>query len=351
MKLASRSSESGLRNWRLRILVGLVTIFSIVGLWIVNRLHDPGRASKPFLVGYQQAPPYQYVAADGSAAGPAIEIFNEAARRKHIPIKWVPGPEGPEVNLVNGKVDIWPLIGDLPERRKFLYISDPWVTISFWMVTLESSGIAGPKDAAGHAVWHVDVPIFTRLGHANFPGAQLLPQPDNQTVLAGVCTGKADVGMISGSKADAAELRAVPACQNARLKFYPLPNGNIFFGIGATLKRPTAIRAADAIRAEIGKMAYDGSLSSIYYRSFLDPSNEAMIVYYLTEARQRNFYMSVGLCLLAVVLALLAWQTVRVRAARRAADAANVDLEEQVAERTIELTRANRQLRQEMVER
>src|SRR5262249_42895888 len=102
---------------------------------------------------------------------------------------------------------------------------------------------------------------------------------------------------------------------------------------------------------EIGKMSRDGTLPAIYFRSFLDPSNEATVVYYLTEAERRNFYMTVGLVVLVIVLALLGWQTLRVRAARHAALAANVALEEQVAARTAELTEANRQLRQEMVER
>jgi signal transduction histidine kinase len=319
--------------------------------WLFARLHDPARASRPFRIGYHNALPYQYVAPDGSPAGPAVEVVSEAARRRHIPLEWVPGPEGPEVNLRNGRVDLWPLIGDLPERRKFLYISEPWVTLSFWMVSLESSGISSPKDTAGRSIWHVDQAVFVRLAKNSFPDAKLVPQPSNQKVLEAVCTGKADAGLISGSKADAADLGGMQACKDAKLKFSFLPNGNLGFGIGASFRRGDAEAAADAIRAEIGKMASDGTLSAIYYRSFFDPSNEAMIVYYLTEARRRELYMSIALALLAVVLALLAWQTVRVRAARHAALAANVDLEEQVAARTAELTEANRQLRQEMAER
>ena len=315
------------------------------------RLRDRARASRPFRIGFQQAPPYQYVPANGPPKGPAIEIITEAARRRHIPLEWVAAPEGPEPNLTSGKVDLWPLIGDLPERRKFLYISAPWVTISFWMVSLESSGISTPKDTVGRTLWRVDQSVFLRLARANFPGALLIPQPSNQKVLEGVCTGKADAGLISGSKADAASLRELQACRDAPLKFYFLRDGNVGFGIGASFKRRDAARAANAIRAEIGKMAYDGTLSAIYYRAFQDPSNEAMTVYYLTEAQQRNFYMSVVICMLAIVLALLGWQTLRVRAARRLADAANVALEEQVAARTTELTQTNRQLRQEMAER
>src|SRR5207248_2274551 len=53
--------------------------------------------------------------------------------------------------------------------------------------------------------------------------------------------------------------------------------------------------------------------------SDLDSSNEATVVYYLTEAQERNFYMAVAIALLALVSVLLGWQTLRVRAARRVA--------------------------------
>jgi signal transduction histidine kinase/CheY-like chemotaxis protein len=329
----------------------IIIIAGGLSWWFETRFEDPSRASQPFRIGYQNAPPYQSVANDGSPAGAAIDIVSEAARRRHIPLQWVPAPEGPEVNLRSGKVDLWPLIGDLPERRKFLYISEPWLTLSFWMVTLESSGISAPKDTVGRNVWYVNVSIFGRLGQTNFPGAHLVAQPTNQMVLEGVCAGKTDAGIIAGSRADSADFRNLKACGGTRLRFYPLQNGNIGFGIGASHKRFGADRAADAIRAEIGKMDRDGTLAAIYFRLFLDPSNEATTVYYLTEAQERNFYMAVALGLLALVLTLLAWQTLRVRAARHAALAANVALEEQVAARTGELTEANKQLRQEMTER
>lgn len=349
---ASSPSSRTSRKWRLLwSAVVIVVVACAVAWWIHVKRLDPSRASKPFRVGYQQSPPYQYIAPDGSPAGPAIEIFTEAARRSHVPIEWVASPDGPETNLISGRVDLWPLVGDLPERRKFLYISDPWLNVNFWMISLESSKISNPKDTIGRTVWRPTVPIFGRLAQTHFSGAHMVIQPSNYSVLEGVCAGKADAGLISGSKFDLNGLGAIQACKNVKLKFYLLPRGNVFLGIGATFKRPGADRAADAIREEIRQMASDGTLSGIYYRAFMDPDNESLAVFYLAEARQQNFYMGIALCLLAIVFALLAWQTLRVRAARRVADVANIALEEQVAVRTAELTDANTQLRQEMAER
>lgn len=319
------------RDWRMRALAALAIVVGISGVWIMLRLQDPSRASRPFRIGFQQSPPYQYVT-NGAPTGPAIEIVSEAARRRHIPIEWALSPDGPEPNLRSGKVDLWPLLGDLPERRKFLHISDPWIRISFWLVSLDSSQISSPEDTVGHSVWFTGVSVATRVAKTNFPGAVLGPQPSNVVAMEGVCSGKADAGMIAGSKADAAVLQNLPACRNARLKFYPLPNGNMNYGIGASFKRPEASRAADAIREEIGKMSRDGAVPAIYFRWFNDPSNDSTVIYYLTEAQHRNVYLIVALCVLTVLLGLFGWQSFRLRLARRAADRLNMELHAASAE-------------------
>ena len=126
-----------------RVLLGLFVALIACGgwWWISNRGGAPARASRPFRVGYVDTPPYNTVAPDGSPQGPYIDIFNEASRRLKISVEWVHVPEGPEAGLQTGKVDLWTSLGDLPERRKILYISKPWDIASNWMVTLESSHI------------------------------------------------------------------------------------------------------------------------------------------------------------------------------------------------------------------
>ncbi len=293
--------------------------------WVADRSRDTSKATTSFRIGYQHSPPYQLVGGDGSPTGPAVEVLTEACRRRSIPIVWVYAPEGPEPSLVSGMVDLWPLVGDLPERRKIFYITEPWITNSFWMVSLESSGIRIPKDTAGKTVIHYGVNIATRLARQTFPRARLVTGSNlPSSVLEAVCSGAADAGLISGSKADAPDFRNVAACRDARLRFYLLPQGNVLFGIGASFRRPGADRAAAAIRDEIGSLAGDGTLSSLYFRWFMDPSNESMIVYYLADARRKNLYLTGAVGVLGVVLGLLVWQTRRVRTSQRAAEAANV---------------------------
>src|SRR5690349_7447698 len=98
---------------RLRVAFVVVSVLGVAWLSVPRPADDPARATRPFRVGYQNSPPHQIVGADGKPAGPAIEIFVQAARRLHIPIEWVHVPAGPEQALRSGQVDLWPLIGDL----------------------------------------------------------------------------------------------------------------------------------------------------------------------------------------------------------------------------------------------
>jgi len=236
------------------------------------------------------------------------------------------------------------MLGIFPYRKKTVHISEPWTMTSYWMVSLESSGISTPKDTVGRTVQHGTNNIEKFVAQENFPGARLTTGPplsanasQHTTVLEDVCLGKVDAGMLSGSRADAQGFHQIPGCRDARLNFFMLSNGTMPFGIGASLITPGATRAADAIRSEIGAMAADGFVSRVYFRWFLDPNNETIVVYYLTQAQARARYLVIGICVLALVLVLLGWQTVRVQAITRAAQAANVAKSEFLANMSHEI--------------
>ena len=308
--------------------IGLIGLLALIGggsWWVYNWRHDPARVSakKPFRVGFQESSPYQYVTKNKEPDGPAIAAFTEACRRLHISIEWVycPAPNGPDNDLRSGKVDLWPLLTDIPERHSYLYVSDPWVIHTLLLVTLDTNGITGPSDVVGRTVWYRGDGITTRMAHENLPaGVTLVPEPDNNTILEGVSHGKADAGLIWGNLAHANGYRKLGDLDKAEMMFYPLANGTVGLGVGSRLD-PDAERAADAISKEIGEMALDGTLSAIYYHWFLDPSNETTSVFYLGEMQRRNTYMVVALCILVMVLTLLVWQSRRLRSARHAAEA------------------------------
>ncbi len=316
-------SSNSRRTFLISIGVTALLILVVGAWWGHDWLHNPSRvsATRPFLVGFQESSPYQAVTKDKQPDGPAVAAFNEACRRLKISIKWVycPAPNGPDTDLKTQKVDLWPLLTDIPERHSYLYISAPWVIHTLLLVTSNSSKITGPQDTVGHEVWYRGDGITTLVAHQNLPaGATLVPKPDNDTILEAVSRGEADAGLIWGNLAQASGYRKLGLTQGG-LIFYPLLHGDVGLGVGSSL-RPDAKRAADAIVAEIGKMALDGTLSAVYYRWFLDPSNETTSVFYLGAMQRRNTYMVIAIGVLMVALSLLFWQSSRLRLARHAAE-------------------------------
>jgi len=298
----------------------LVSCLIAAGVWLLVERRSEVPPDRVFRIGYQDSPPYQLVKADGSVTGPVAEIINEACRRRGIAIQWIHAPEGPDRALQTGRVDLWPLVGDIPERRGLFHITAPWLAMSYWLVSRESSGIVHPEDTAGRSVAHIKRNVNERLARTHFPWANLLGKETSAEVLEAVCLGQAEAGLLADSYADSRGYREVAACEHAALRFSVIPGGRIWFGIGAAQKTPGAVRAANRIRAAIGELARDGTLSSIYFRWFFDPRNEAMMIYHLTEAERRSWFLLGGISVLALLLALLVWQTRRFRAAKRAAE-------------------------------
>jgi len=310
------------RKWMIAGLAGLIAGGGVAARFM-TRLRDPALASKPFRIGFQSSPPNQIVTPDGRPTGPAIDIVTEACRRRHIPIQWVYAPDGPDAPLVSGKVDLWPLMVITPDRLKKMHISRPWITNSFWLVCLASKPVSGPGDLIGQTVYYHNDVNGARLAHTYFSDSTLVSVPDNQKVLEAIMSGKAEAGLLWGSKAHAADLVNLKNVQNVKFRFIPLAGGQTRLGVGASFKRPGADRAADAIRDEIVKMAMDGTLASFYFSWFLDPSNDSVTLFYLDQVQQRNRYMVAVIGVLAVALALIGWLGVHFQRARKAADIAN----------------------------
>jgi signal transduction histidine kinase/ActR/RegA family two-component response regulator len=318
----------------------LMSAFSSIGfagaLWWVTAWQSKA-ISKPIRIGYNESPPQQYVRADGSPAGPLIELLSEAGRRRNIVIEWVKSTEGPEKSLAAGQVDLWPLLGDLPERRSFLYFSEPWTSLSFHMVSLETSNLTGPMDTAARVVVHGVNDIERRLASSHFPRAKRVALASSTDVLKSVCSGTAIAGLIPASGPNAASLGNITECARARLRLRPLEESRIPFGIAASRSAAVPRMVADLLREEIGIMAKDGTLSSIYFRWHLDANNESAVVAHLTELKLGHQYLLCGIGVLIVLTGSLAWQTARVQRARAAADEASVAKSEFLANMSHEI--------------
>ncbi len=107
-----------------------------VPLWcrlvaVRDRTHD-----RVYRMGYQHAPPAQLVDAEGRPKGAVVEAIKVAAERSGIKLQWVLAPEGPDAAFAGKKVDLWPIIAKLPARERLIHITDPYLKLTYWAVTL-----------------------------------------------------------------------------------------------------------------------------------------------------------------------------------------------------------------------
>jgi len=229
-------------------------------LVVERHLHDP--SGRTFRIGFQQSLPDQAVGPGGTPAGPAIEIVQEAARRRNIHLQWVLMPGGPESAMSSGAVDLWPIFGELRERAGRFFISKPWSNQRFWLLVAAGSDIRSPGQIAGR-ILALRVPGTAESVAREFlPGAHILRRNSVADATGDVCAGQADGALISERGGRSVVVDLPPACEGKAFRYIALGNVLIHFGIGASLRNPNAKWAAESLRDEMSNLSRDGTISS-----------------------------------------------------------------------------------------
>ncbi|HUI55196.1 MAG TPA: response regulator [Bryobacteraceae bacterium] len=272
-------------------------------------------------IGFQNSPPYHFPGANGEATGPAVEIVRAAARQRNIRLQWVFSPEGPEKALSSGAVDLWPIVGDIPERRRFLYVSAPFARMTYAMVFPQSVRISRPRDVDGKTLAAITkISSDARVVKNDFPGATVLPKTGLPDVLTSVCSGEAQVGLLS---LNAFIDSRIPSCEIGPLRIQPVSGATFWFGVGANKRRSDAIAAADALREEIGDMAADGRLAAIDFHWNTKIGLEVSTIFAYRQAQTYSRIFLIALAVMFPMLVAMIWLTRRLRVARHQAEAAS----------------------------
>src|ERR1041385_3367066 len=100
----------------LRIALAVAATLAAFGLVLDLSRATHASVPRPFIIGFQNAPPYHFSDVSGNPAGPDVDVLNTAAARLGIRLNWRFSPEGPEKAFTSGVLDLWPLMGDLPQR-------------------------------------------------------------------------------------------------------------------------------------------------------------------------------------------------------------------------------------------
>jgi signal transduction histidine kinase/DNA-binding response OmpR family regulator len=278
----------------------------------------------PFRIGFFNAKNEHYLGPDGKAAGNAVALLNEAARRTGIKLIWVYSPEDADVALESGQVDLWPLIGDLPERKGLIYVSAPWTLRAYGLVSLESNPVDRGNRSSDITIADIPASIEDKLGRRTFPNAKFLDAGDRAGQLNAVCDGRAQAAVIGQ---DFEQSDPASECRNIPMQMVDAPGFSILSGVGASYRRPIAVQAADVLQSELRAMAKDGSLANIEFRWLDNSLPQTRALFYLLDAERSERLATAGAVVLAFVLLQFGWLIRHARGAKRNAEAARLDAE------------------------
>ncbi len=141
-----------------------------VTAWMAGCGHG-GFPDRKYVAGYRHAPPYEMVDKQGSGSGFTFDVANAAARRAGVRLRWVHAPEGPDLALGRGTVDLWPLLTIIAEREGSIHTNRPYREGSYALAVRADSGIDKPEQfgvrrlTTAHNWW------LQRQVAIQFPGA------------------------------------------------------------------------------------------------------------------------------------------------------------------------------------
>ncbi len=276
---------------------------------------------RPLRIGFQNSPPYHFAGTDGRPSGPSVAIVNAAAAKLRLKLEWVFSPGGPDAALTAGGLDLWPIVGDLPERRSALFVSAPWTRMTYALVLPEGAEATGPADLKHQAIAaNTHINSDDRVAHQYFPESVLVQKSGMREIEAAVCEGEARAGMIP---LNAFVDNRTPGCPAGALRIQPIEGATVWFGVGANKDRTEAIAAAKAIGDEIGEMAEDGRLAAIDFRWNTKLGQEVGTIFAYRRARFFAGVFLLAAAILLPVLAVMVWLSTRYRIAKRQAEAAS----------------------------
>jgi signal transduction histidine kinase/CheY-like chemotaxis protein len=233
-----------------------------------------------------------------------------------VRLQWMHCPEGPDLALRTGKVDLWPLMGERPERKKTCHISIPWFTSEHCMVAVRPL----PRDLIGYRISTGNIPVSIREVVENYPRSKLVVRPTQTAAIQAVCTGEADAAFSNLRILPIVLLTRPRGCGTAALHLIPAHVPGTRIGIGSTVEFAPV---ADRIREEIARMEADGVLAELYAKWDMFSASDVESAFHLRDAERRSAFLAYGLSFATAVLFVVVWQTRRLRQAHLAAERAN----------------------------
>lgn len=300
---------AGLKRNRANVFGTALLLLACVTAYICSRRQP--HYDRPLRIGIDHAPPFQMIRADGGVEGLSVDMLGEAAKRRGIPITFVP-IRGllPDEALRADLVDIWPALGITKERQRWLHNTEPWLSNRYALISLASAHPSLPRTVATKRI-AILAPVLAR----KYPNIRFLPKADRPDALQAVCNGNADAAFVETRYLDQALLDRPPGCESARFRVQIVNDVSLDLAIFA---KPGVGRAADILRSEIGRLANEGKMAASLDRWSPFSASETQSVYALKEAERSRKLLAEEAWTGLGIMALFLWQLRRIRRTRKA---------------------------------
>jgi PAS domain S-box-containing protein len=239
-----------------RLLILAVAASAIAfALWYFSTGLTPV-PQRTFRIGFESNPPVQ-IRTEHGFSGLAVETVNEAAKRAGIKLEWIETGTSSEEAFKKGLVDLWPLMVDFPDRRKYIHFPRPWMHSTD--VLLVRSGSPDPERRFRGSIAVLNMPLHVRVAREQYPEAHIVPVPDLEGIIEQVCAGT-DAGFLEARVALTLLRETSQECPSITLRVKSLPGLKLDAGLASTFE---SAAAADRIQIEIDNMFEDGILAGL----------------------------------------------------------------------------------------
>ncbi len=261
--------------------------------------------TKTLRFGTSDSQPYNYWDSQtNKPAGFAVEVANRAAEIAGYRLEWVYFNGGPEAAFASGTVDFWPFVTVSEDRRKDLYMTEPWwrtATVMFFRQELQIKSFA---DIAGR---NLAVTSPTRRYAPKLqipPGTRIVQIDDTSAAFVAMCKGEVDVAWLDYRIADGVLLNRPEGCPSMKLGSLVLDESARGFAIGARLGRESD---ANSLRDAIDTLGESGEIVEIATKWKLLHKADSAFILWLNRTREKNvvlrglFFGLVPILILALV--------------------------------------------------
>lgn len=225
---------------RRTILAATAVLSCIAGgvLWRKPRaFFDPSRV---YTIGYTHNPPYQIHTPGEVPRGIAVDTVSAAARCAGIRLQWVFDPGKSPDPILNGVVDLWPLLTNTPSRRARVYFSDPWMVSENYLIS-HGEETALPPDSYRGPIAYAGPSVYTEVIRRLWPAAEAREVASTQTLLDALCNESAPFAYGSSHQTNELMREMLVRCPTQQFRAHHLTTVTTRLSIAARkgLARPT----------------------------------------------------------------------------------------------------------------